>query len=401
MRNFPLKRVAAWSLFFFNIALAISAIILIVLNLNTAGVDVWGFRGFQTYWGTIAAIIGLIISLKQGENPVGWLLLLCGLAANIQAVTEEYAIYTFVTNVGALPFPLFVAGLTNIFWVPGFLIFIHIVFLFFPNGRLPSPRWRPLLIFAIAWMLLLMFTNGFLLDGVNVSLNQPVNNIFRISGIAFIEPDRWLLISLSIVMIIALVVVASLFFRYWDADGKTRHQIKWLFLTSFVSPFASVVGTAEHWGIFGDILLALMVATLPISIGISIVRHQLFDIDVIIRRTLIYSILTGCLAAVYFVTIALIQSTITAVGGQPSAIVIVISTLLIAALFTPLRQRIQAFIDRRFYRSSYDAQAMLAQFAENARDEVEMEKLTAVLLNVVQETMQPETASIWLKKTEK
>ena len=140
-----------------------------------------------------------------------------------------------------------------------------------------------------------------------------------------------------------------------------------------------------------------MFTIFPLSLTISILQYRLWDIDIIIRRTLVYSILSGSLATVYFTAVALIQNVITSIGGQPSAIVIVISTLLIAALFNPLRNQIQAFIDRRFYRSNYDAQETLARFAETARDEVEMERLTSAMLQVVQETMQPESVSVWLK----
>ncbi|MEM9776952.1 MAG: hypothetical protein AAF902_20410, partial [Chloroflexota bacterium] len=149
----------------------------------------------------------------------------------------------------------------------------------------------------------------------------------------------------------------------------------------------------------GYVLIFITFDLFPISLGIAILGHRLWDIDLIIRRTLQYSLVSGILAAVYFTTVALIQNAITAVGGQPSAVVIVLSTLLIATLFNPLRTRIQTLIDRRFYRSSYDTQATLARFAETARDEVELERLTAGLLQVVQETMQPEHVTVWLKNS--
>ncbi|MCB0012913.1 MAG: hypothetical protein KDE34_13460, partial [Anaerolineales bacterium] len=139
----------------------------------------------------------------------------------------------------------------------------------------------------------------------------------------------------------------------------------------------------------------------PASFAIAILRYRLFDINVIIRKTLVYALLSGLLALVYLGSVVLLQTIFDSVAQERSPFIIVVSTLLIAALFAPLRQRIQAFIDRRFYRQKYDAQQILAQFAETARDQVEVDALTAELRRVVQETMQPETLFLWLSDSEK
>jgi hypothetical protein len=146
-------------------------------------------------------------------------------------------------------------------------------------------------------------------------------------------------------------------------------------------------------------LLVLNAVTLliPVAITISILFYRLWDIDVIVRKTLVYTVLSGLLALVYFGMVVLLQSVFDSVTGQQSPIAIVISTLLIAALFAPLRRRVQDVIDRRFYRKKYNAQQVLAQFAITARDETDMDKLTAELVRVIQETMQPEQVSVWLK----
>lgn len=174
-----------------------------------------------------------------------------------------------------------------------------------------------------------------------------------------------------------------------------RQQIKWIAFAAFFVPVAGIAGQFE--GLLPDLFVALSVTVPYAAIAAAILRYRLYDIDVVIRRTLSYTLLTALLALVYFGAVLLFQVLFVAVTGQRSTAAIVLSTLVIAALFSPLRARIQAFIDRRFYRRQYNARRTLARFAASARDEVEMEALMSELFHVVQTTLQPSHASLWLQ----
>ncbi len=236
-------------------------------------------------------------------------------------------------------------------------------------------------------------------------------------GIVIYNPYGWLpenavwyylgfpsFISLLLILILAAI---SLIFRYRSAGQQVRLQLRWFVVGGFFSIIllllpVSVELSPDRFNYGFEYLLVLLgqayVIPLYMAVGIAILRYRLYDIDVIIRKTLVYGVLSGMLALVYFGLVVLLQSVFDSISGQQSPIAIVISTLAIAALFAPLRQRVQAVIDRRFFRKKYDAQQVLAQFAQTARDETDMAALQAELLHVVQETMQPEQVSVWLRR---
>jgi hypothetical protein len=204
-----------------------------------------------------------------------------------------------------------------------------------------------------------------------------------------------------------LFIFISVILRYRRSGHLQRAQMKWVFFTILLGIFISVsLGSVPSqfplMQAFVDTynfqIFLLFPIALPVSIGIAILRYRLYDIDIIIRRTLVYSLVSVALLLVYFSSVVLLQRLFTGISGQQSPLAIVISTLLIAVLFNPLRQRVQNIIDRRFFRKKYDAQQVLEQFAQTARDETDKDVLTAELAQVVQETMQPETVSIWLKR---
>jgi cytochrome b subunit of formate dehydrogenase len=200
-----------------------------------------------------------------------------------------------------------------------------------------------------------------------------------------------------------VLCLAALVVRYRRTGRVERQQIKWLLVATAVFAAAYIpvfLVTDFNFGpntAFWNYLWMVAMLLIPVAIGIAILRYRLYDIDVIIRKTLLYTATTALLALLFFGSVILLQRGFEAITGQQSQLAIVLSTLAIAALFNPLRNRIQAAIDRRFYRKKYDAQQVLAQFAITARDETDMNALTAELARVVQETMEPEEVKVWLK----
>jgi hypothetical protein len=346
-----------------------------------------------------AFIAALIIS-RQQRNTIGWLLMVPA-ALPAMNFMSGLIIEQFPTAPAEPTVPLLLAVyFVGASWL--LLIFpILFIMLLFPDGRPPSPRWRWVLraglgMVAFFYIWSLFWPTFTLTELDDWTIVNPIG--FQSADTPFLE-TAWFVALIALTLLCA----AAPFLRYRRAAGVVREQIKWLFYACglfalIYAPGVVLVGNetllADAW----IVSLPLAIMAIPAAIAVAILRYRLYDIDVIIRKTLLYGALTGLLALVYFGSVVLLQGLFEAITGQSSPIVIVISTLLIAALFAPLRRRLQRAIDRRFFRQKYDAQRVLAQFAETARDEVELETLTAELLRVTRETVQPENVTIWLKE---
>jgi cytochrome bd-type quinol oxidase subunit 2 len=279
--------------------------------------------------------------------------------------------------------------------------------LLFPDGRLPSRRWRPRTWFSGAVMALL--SAGILLNPGPLEGFKGVRNPFGL------ERYPWIIDAFPVVLaLLPLCILASavsLVLRYRRAGSEVREQIKWVaFAALFVGVLfvitigASVLlvpttasGREPQWLAFLDQVGFISFAGIPITVGIAVLRYRLYDIDVIINRALVYFPLTALLALIYVGSVVGMQALFRALTGQESTLAVVASTLAIAALFNPLRRRVQAFVDRRFYRSRYDARKTLEAFSGKLRDETDLEALNNDLLGVVRETMQPAHISLWLR----
>jgi hypothetical protein len=351
----------------------------------------------------VFAILGALILSRQPRNMIGWLLMIPAIAFTLPA--EDY-VNSFT---GAPPVPpvtlFFALWLNDWNWL--LLMFpIFFILLLFPTGQPPSPRWRWLIVFGLAmcafFIVLVTFQQN--LSGGNVSVKNPIGFIADNDMLW----SKYLNVPWAVALLsLTVLCAASLFVRYRHAAAVEREQIKWLLYACglFVVVYLPLYWISDLNTILADmwnVLFSLAILAIPIAIAIAILRYRLWEIDVLIRRTLVYGALTLTLALVYFGGVVLLQALFEAITGQgQSPIATVISTLGIAAMFTPLRHRIKNDIDRRFYRKKYDAEKTLAAFAARVRDEVELDRLTTHLLAVVQETLQPEHASLWFKESKK
>jgi hypothetical protein len=355
----------------------------------------------------IFPLVGALIASRRPRNAIGWILLAEGLLWMFLGMTDYYGLYG-VARPGSVPFPVGVAAVNNFMWVPAVGLLGTYVFLVFPDGRLPSRRWRPL-----AWLSGTVIVLVSILVGLTPGGLQNlggIRNPYALEGYAWLETVTYVVLPLLPLCMLASVI--SLVIRYRSSRGEERQQIKWIaFAASFVgllyliAMVCAFIFPSEAWFQAGsplwlDLLgyAALSSFTLvPVAIGFAVLRYRLYEIDIIINRALVYVSLSATLVALYLCGIVLLQRVFVAFTGQRSTLAVVASTLLIAALFNPLRRRIQSFIDRRFYRNKYDARKTLEAFSAKLREETDLDALSDDLVGVVRETVQPAHVSLWLR----
>jgi hypothetical protein len=355
-----------------------------------------------TYFAVIFVVLevglgsmGALIASQRPRNAIGWLLLFAAILFAFSVVGGGYAAVSVTRYDASLPFTAAVAWVTTWSFGPAMGVLIVLVPLLFPTGRLPSPRWRPLVVVAIlaplAGGVAPAFTAGPLTDAGG--LPNPL-------GIPGAEGVLAAFNTVSVVVapVAFVAVIVSLVVRYRHATQTERDQIKWFAYPASVAAVGLGLGI-QDFGAFSELgwaasLTAL--ALLPMAIAIAILRHRLLDIDVIINRTLVYGALSVLLAAVYIGSVLLFElllSPLTADGG----LAVAASTLGVVALFQPLRRRIKAIVDRRFYRSRYDAARIVATFMARLRDEVELDHLTDELSASISTALRPASVSVWLR----
>ena len=375
----------AWLVCGATLTVLASVLLLIILGWSTPlprGRPPWQDQALSLAGVVGAPLLGGLIASRRPRNPYGWLWLVFGLGLALQLLGESYAAYALVVE----PLPaaqtapeLLAAGGPLALGCGTFL------FLLFPTGRLPSRRWRPL-----SWI---AGISGAVLFALHLLFDSPDEGAGTVTLVVFA----------AVLALFASIVLSalSLIVRYRRAGGVERQQLKWLALAAVLT-VSYVVGELLGLdrlvgGTWWSLLDAATNTAVYAAVGIAILRHRLYDIDLIINRALVYGPLTALLALVYVGGVVGLQAAFRSLSGQESTLAVVASTLTIAALFGPLRRRAQALVDRRFYRRKYDAARTLADFNARLRDETDLGTLGRDLVGVASATVQPEHVSLWLR----
>jgi hypothetical protein len=340
-----------------------------------------------------AATVGALLGSRRPAHPVGWLLLGLGLLVVVNVIVSGYVGYGVVARPGALPAAGYLAGISNgvqVLWLAcgGFVLLLT------PTGSLPSPRWRWWARVAVAAPVLLVLL--FAVDPQPMLPEHPTVG----NPLALPVPIGLLLAVAAVdaVIVLATLVAAagSLVVRFRRARGTERQQLRWLAFAAALAAVALLVAVAAGVMAKDGVVLAALgtcVALLPLATGAAILRYRLYDLDRIISRTLAYGLLTVLLGGGYAgVVLGLGQFL-----GRESSLVVAAATLAVAAAFQPARRGIQAVVDRRFNRRRYDAAQTIQAFSARLRQQVDLDTLTAELLAVVEQTIQPTSVSLWLR----
>ena len=404
----------AWSLAALSVVMFVGSVALWILAHSThvprsldADLTTGGLLGQALF--LVFPLVGALIASRRPQNPIGWLCLVDGLLWTTTNMLDYHSLYVMASP-GSVPFPVVLAGVNHWLWVPTVGLLGTYVFLLFPDGRLLSRRWRPL-----AWLSGVVIVSGSL--GLMLSpgpLDMPlgIRNPFGLEAAPWVAVAAYAILPLLPLCMLASAL--SLVMRYRRSRGDVRQQIKWIAFAASLVAFtyliaivASFIHPSEIWLAAGlplwldliEYAALLSITSVPIAIGFAVLKYRLYDIDILINRTLVYVSLTAILFGVYFGGVTAIQALLRTISSQEELpqFVIVASTLVIAALFNPLRRRLQSFIDRRFYRSKYDARKTLEAFSTKLRDETDLEELNEDLVGVVSETMHPAHVSLWLR----
>jgi hypothetical protein len=342
------------------------------------------FLGFST--------VGAVIVARRPGNVVGWLCCVIGFALSFSVFGGSAARATLAAHPDRLPGGLVLHALGGVAFSLSLGLLLSFMLLLFPNGRLPSPRWRP-----IAWTAgigLAVTTVSLLFRPGSLGRGLPANPL----GIRALGPALEVVGAVSAVPLVAVVLAsfASLVVRFRRGQGEERQQLKWFLYAGGLVALLPVLGRSLERLAIGPLFFVAVACSVPLSIGVAVLKYRLYDIDRLINRTLVYGLLTVVLGLCY-VAGSLAFVLVAGAGRNPPSWLVAAATLAAAALFQPARRRIQAAVDRRFNRRRYDAAKTIQGFSARLRDQVDLDTLTAELLAVAEQTMEPTTVSLWLR----
>ena len=345
------------------------------------------------------ATLGALICSRRPGNVMGWIFLATGILGGVQIFSGQYATVALAPDNPALPGGA-LAAWSAMLAQNSFPISILFLVLLFPDGMLPSRRWRPL-----AWAMGVFLATTLVVGALSPGTFPEFPSASNPFGVEGAKPSGSVLVAGQLGGLACVIAtLLSLIVRFYFSRGEERLQLKWFTYAAVVGLSTPLLLSSLVPAVFqmvGPIAWTLGFLSLPVSAGGAVLKYRLYEIDLLINRTLVYGLLTAMLVALYFGGVVVLQYAFRALTGSESQLAIVASTLLIAALFNPLRRRVQNFIDHSFYRRKYDAAKTLEAFSAKLREETDIDALNSELLSTVRETMQPEHASLWLREPER
>ena len=383
---------SAWALCLLSVTLAVASVALATLNGESPVELVANHHAIGILDALILPLVGALIVVRDRRHLLAWLLLVGGVFLAVFNLTQQYAPLALGLTSRQLSLPggdlaSWLASWTN---VPGIVVGVVFLVLLFPDGRLPSRRWWPL---AWAGAVNVVVPTAILAVGY-----WPLRGPSLVNQEGSVPPlvDAMFAIAFLGALLLGAVSVVALILRFRRAGTVQRQQIKWFAYGAILSIPLSLFPEADPYGPYLEFLgMVLLLA----GLGIGILRYRLWDIDRLVNRTLVYGLLTAMLGGVYAAMVLILGQLFGSIGGKTPSWVVAGATLAVAALFQPARRRIQAMVDRRFNRRRYDAVRTVEAFSTRLRDELDLDTLSAELLAVVDQTVQPTRSSLWLRPT--
>jgi hypothetical protein len=342
-------------------------------------------------------VVGAVIVAHRPGNAVGWIFSAIGLLTATGVVAAEYAAYVFRTRAGSAPGMVLAAAYNAWWWYPTLALVLVFTPLLFPTGRLLSARWRPVAVAAAVGTATIIALS--VLQPTFQDEDHPIRNPIGIAGIPDPEAGALGAVLFGLLLLCSVAAVLSVVLRFRRSQGVERQQLKWFtYAAALMGVFLLLTDYLFPQNLVVELLYGLAVALVPVAAGIAVLRYRLYDIDRLVNRTLVYGALTALLGAVYAGAVLVLGQLFGGVeGGNPPTWAVAGVTLAVAALFQPARHRTQAVVDRRFNRRKYDAAETIQAFSARLRDQIDLDTLAAELLAVVEQTMEPTRASLWLR----
>jgi hypothetical protein len=345
-------------------------------------------------------LVGAVVAARRPRNPLGWIFCVIGLSYGLTVTGEAYAVYALLTAPGALPGGGLMSWLGNWTWALGLGLLMTFALLLFPDGRLPSRTWRP-----VAWLSAVSIV---LSGGLGAAWTWPQRSLAllesEVEGLEHAPRLVHVLVQAGVPLMLGcgLASVAALVVRFRRSRGVERQQLKWFTFAGAVTVSGIVLLLVpSEYGWAAPVSLPLVTVpilmAMPVAAGVAILRYRLYDIDRLISRTLVYGLLTALLGGVYASTVLILGRLSGGIGGETPSWAVAGATLAVAALFQPARRRIQQVVDRRFNRRKYNAASTIGAFSTRLREQIDLDTLSAELLAVVDQTIQPTRASLWLR----